>query len=148
MILALTITIISASAEKQEECKKALNDYVQKSALVCELLQQTALKKWTQPAINTFYSLCLEQGVIVDMNINIGYVKFFGSKESVTQIENMYHREQTKQSERARLAVIARDIIWAYKIADNSWDKYSPELNASIEDAHSSHIPSVSHHRI
>jgi hypothetical protein len=142
--LALTITIISSNTEKQEECKKTLNDYVQKSVLVRELLQQDGLKRWTQPAINAFYQFCLSQRAVLDMNITIGYFKLFGSKESVMQAENEYHREQAKQSEQARLAAVARDIIWAYKIDDNTSEKYSPQLNARIEDAYSSKVPSVS----
>jgi len=134
--------------KKQDECKKALNNYVQKTIDVREHLQQSPLKKWTQPAINAFYRFCLRRYVILDMNINIGYMKLYGSKESVTEAENEYYREQTKQSEQARLEAIARNIIWAYKINDNNWEKYSPELNAHIEDAYSSQVPSVSHYRI
>ncbi len=112
--------------------------------LVQELLQQDVLKKWTQPAINEFYKFCFDRHVILDMNITIGYLKLFGSKESVTQVEVEYYRIQTKQSEQARLSGIARNIIWAYKVDDNRSEKYPPELNARIEDAHSSNVPSVS----
>jgi hypothetical protein len=142
------MTIISSSIQKQEECKNAVSDHVKKSTAVCELLQQGVLKKWTQPALNTFYKFCLNMNVVLEMNINIGYLKLFGSKESVKEAENEYLREQVKQSEQARLTVIARNIIWAYKVDENHWEKYLPELNAHIEDQHLSKIPTVSHYRI
>ena len=142
--IALTMTIISSNTEKQKECKEVLSDYIQKSTSLLEFCEQDVLKKWTQPAINLFYKFCLDRQVVVDMNITNGYLKLFGSKESVTQSENEYHRIQTKQSEQARLAVIARDIVWAYKIDDNTSEKYSSELNARIEDAYSSKLPLVS----
>jgi hypothetical protein len=134
--------------KKQDECKKALDDYVQKKIDVREYFQELRLKKWTQPAINAFYRFCLGRSVILDMDINIGYMKLYGSKKSVMEAENEYLREQAKQSEQARLEAIARNIIWAYKIKDNNWEKYSAELNAHIEDAYSSQVPSVSHYRI
>lgn len=121
-----------------------LNDYAKNSVSSRELLQQDVLRKWTQPAINEFYRYCFNQHVTVDMNITIGYLKLFGSKEAVIEAENNYYREQIKQSEQARLAAIARNIIWAYKINDNTSEKYSPELNARIEDAYSSKVSSVS----
>lgn len=79
------------------------------------------------------------------MNICIGYLKLYGSKDAVKEAELNYQREQTKQSEQARLAVIARNIIWAYKTDDIRWEKYSPEVNARIEDQYSSKISSVSY---
>jgi hypothetical protein len=106
------------------------------------------LRRWTQPAINDFYKFCFSRQVILDMNITIGYLKLFGSKESVIQAELEYYREQKEQSEQARLAVIARDIIWAYKVDDNTSEKYLPELNARIEDAYSSKVPLVSLYKI
>ncbi len=142
--LALTITIISSNTEKQEECKKALSDYVQKSVKIFELLQEDVLRKWIQPAINEFYKLCLNHSLVIDMNITIGYLKLYGSKEIVREAENEYNRVKAAQSEQARLAAIARNIIWAYKIDNNTSEKYSPELNARIEDAYSSKISSVS----
>ncbi|CAF0757202.1 unnamed protein product [Rotaria sp. Silwood1] len=137
----LKITITSNSVEKQEKCKKALNNYIQQSISVREHLNQHVLKKWTQPAINAFYKYCLDRYVVPNMDILIGYFKIFGSKESVTEAENEYYREQVKQSEQARLNAIARDIIWAFKIDDKNWIKYAPELNAHIEDAYSSKLP-------
>ncbi|CAF2651673.1 unnamed protein product [Rotaria sp. Silwood2] len=134
-LTTITTTIISNSTDKQEECKKALNSHVNKSILVREHCQQHVLKKWTQPAINAFYKYCFHQHVVLDMNILIGYCKLSGSKESVTEAENEYYREQTKQSEQARLMAIARDIIWAFEKDDKNWEKYVPELNALIEDA-------------
>jgi hypothetical protein len=138
------MTIISSSAEMQEECKKALNNHVQQSILTLELLQQDVLKKWTQPAINAFYKYCLDRYVIPDMDIVIGYFKLVGPKDAVRESENEYYREQTKQSEQARLIAIARNIIWAYKSNSSNFEKYSPELNARIEDAFNSRILSVS----
>ncbi|CAF5163526.1 unnamed protein product, partial [Rotaria magnacalcarata] len=114
----LTITIISNSLDKQEECKKALNNHVRTSISVREHYKQHVLKKWTQPAINAFYKFCFHQQVVPDMSIVIGYVKLYGSKESVTEVENEYYREQAKQSEQARLMAIARDIIWAFEKDD------------------------------
>ncbi|CAF1359679.1 unnamed protein product [Adineta steineri] len=140
----LKLTIISSSITKQEECKKALNNHIQKSIAVREYLQQTALKIWTQPTINKFYKFCFNQHVVLDMNIQIGYLKLFGSEQSVIEADNEYHKEQAQQSEQARLAVIARDVIWAYKINDNNWEKYSSELNIRIEDEYSSKRSTVS----
>ncbi|CAF1430186.1 unnamed protein product, partial [Adineta steineri] len=134
----LKLTIISSSVTKQEECKKALNNHIQKSIAVREYLQQTALKIWTQPTINIFYKFCFNRHVVLDMNIQIGYLKLFGSEQLVIEADNEYHKEQAQQSEQARLAVIARDVIWAYKINDNNWEKYSSELNIRIEDEYSS----------
>ncbi|CAF2131733.1 unnamed protein product [Rotaria magnacalcarata] len=136
----LTITIISNSLDKQEECKKALNNHVRTSISVREHYKQHVLKKWTQPAINAFYKFCFHQQVVPDMSIVIGCVKLFGSKESVTEVENEYYREQAKQSEQARLMAIARDIIWAFEKDDKNWEKYVPELNALIEDAYTSQL--------
>lgn len=44
VILALKLTIISSSTAKQEECKKALNNYVQERSFVLPLLGQSAPK--------------------------------------------------------------------------------------------------------
>lgn len=129
--------------EKQEQCQKEINDYVEKSILEKEHLQQDVLKKWTQPAINGFYQFSFNRNVLIDMQIQIGYMKLSGLKESVNEVENEYYRIQVKQSEQARLAAIARDIIWAYQIDPNTSEKYSAELNAHIEDAYSSKNPSV-----
>ncbi|CAF0990647.1 unnamed protein product [Rotaria sordida] len=137
----LKITILSNNIEKQEECKKALNYYVQQSISVREHFKQDLLKKWTQLAINTFYRYCFDRHVIPNMDILTGYLKLFGSKESVTEAENEYYREQVKQSEQARLITIAQDIIWAFKIDDKNWEKYPPELNAHIEDAYLTKLP-------
>jgi hypothetical protein len=145
IILALTLTILSSNTKKQEECKKALNEYVQKSVLVREHPKQEVLKRWTQPAINGFYRFCVDRHVMVDMDINLCYLKLSGSEKSVTDAEKEYYRERAEQSEQARLAAIARNIIWAYKINHNSWGKYSIELNARIEDAHLLKEPTVSH---
>ncbi|CAF3851388.1 unnamed protein product [Rotaria sordida] len=136
----LTITILSNSIEKQEECKTALNNYVQQSCSVIEHCNESALKKWTQPAINAFYKYCSHRLVVLDIKILIGYCKLFGSKESVREAEIEYYREQTKQSEQARLMAIARDIIWAFKKDNKSWEKYAPKLNAQIEDAFTSKL--------
>jgi hypothetical protein len=144
----LTITIISSNTEKQEECKKALSDYIQKSASILERSGEDVLRKWTQPAINEFYKLCLNQSLVIDMGITIGYLKLFGSKESVIEAKNEYIRIKAEQSEQARLIAVARNIIWAYKIDDNTSEKYSPTLNARIEDAYSSKVLSVSLHYI
>ncbi|CAF4582373.1 unnamed protein product, partial [Rotaria sp. Silwood2] len=76
-----------------------------------EPLNEHIFKKWAQPAINAFYKYYLYQLVVPNMDILIGYFKLFDSKESVTQAENEYYREQVKQSEQAHLTVIARDII-------------------------------------
>ena len=70
-------------------------------------------------------------------------MKLSGLKESVNEFEKEYYRVQVKQSEQARLMVIARNIIWAYQIDLNTSEKYSPELNSHIEDAFSSKNPSV-----
>lgn len=56
------------------------------------------------------------------MDITKGYLLLSGPKESVREAEIVYNREQTNQSEQARLAVIARDIIWAYQTSVNSWE--------------------------
>lgn len=141
--LALSISIVSSSKENQENCKNALATYVEDSISVSEKLNQDVLKKWTQPAITEFYYYCYHQHVVCDMNIVIGYIKLFGAKEGVRQVEMRYYQEQARQSEQARLAVIARDIIWAVKTDDTHWGKYVPELNARIEDAHSSKLPKV-----
>ena len=129
--------------EKQEQCQKEINDYVQKSVLVKEHFQQDVLKKWTQPAINGFYQFSFTRSVLIDMQIQIGYMKLSGLKESVNEVENEYYRIQVKQSEQARLAAIARNIIWAYQIDSNTSEKYTPELNTRIEDAYSSKNLSV-----
>ena len=49
-----------------------------------------------------------------------------------------------RQSEQTRLAVIARDIIWAYQIDEKNWEKYSREVKIRIEDAHASKLTKVS----
>ncbi|CAF3834464.1 unnamed protein product [Rotaria sp. Silwood1] len=131
----LTIIIVSNIIEKQEECKKALEDYVHKSISVSEQHDLSGLKKWTQPTIDSFYMYCLQRLVVPEMDIHTGYCKLFGSKESVRETENEYYRQQTKQSEHARLMVVARDIIWAFKKNENNWEKFPSELNAHIEDA-------------
>ncbi|CAF3357209.1 unnamed protein product [Rotaria socialis] len=131
----LTITIISNTIEKQEECRMALEDYVQKSISVSEQHDLSGLKKWTQPTIDSFYMYCFQRLVIPEMDIHTGYCKLFGSKESVREAENEYYRQQTTQSEHARLMVVARDVIWAFKKDENDWEKFPSELNASIEDA-------------
>ncbi|UJR25097.1 hypothetical protein I4U23_006458 [Adineta vaga] len=138
----LLLIIISSNEQKQRECLEALNNYVQKSIAVSELLQQTALKKWSQPALNKFYRLCRHHQVVIDINLQIGYLKLYGSKEAVRDAENAFLNEQIFQSEQARLAAIARDIIWAYEIEKNKWEKYPPEVNALIEDQYSSKISS------
>ncbi|CAF1357967.1 unnamed protein product [Rotaria magnacalcarata] len=134
-ILALTITIISNTKEKQEECRMALENYVKKSISVSEQHDLSGLKKWTQPTIDSFYMYCFQRLVIPEMDIHTGYCKLFGSKESVREAENEYYRQQTKQSEHARLMVVARDVIWAFKKDENDWEKFPSELNARIEDA-------------
>ncbi|CAF3244916.1 unnamed protein product [Rotaria socialis] len=134
----LKITIMSSSIEKQEECKKALNEYVKKSIFTCVPKHQQVLKRWTQPAINAFYKYCFDRNVVPDINIVVGSCKLFGLKAAVGDAENEYYREHIKQSEQARLIAIARDIIWAFQIDDNTWIKYKSELNALIEDAYSS----------
>ncbi|CAF3880404.1 unnamed protein product [Rotaria sp. Silwood1] len=140
----LEITILSSNREKQEECKKALNDHVQKSILVRKMLQQHVLKRWTQPAITDFYKYCLDRHVIPDIDILMGHVKLSGPKEATKECEIEYYREQTKQSEQARLLAIARNIIWAYKLNDTNTEKYSLKFNAHIEESFSSGVPSVS----
>jgi hypothetical protein len=135
---------VSPNTEKQEECKKALSDHVQKSAGILELQQEDVLRKWTQPAINEFYKLCVNQSLLIDMNILIGYLKLFGSKELVKEAKHVYTEIKAKQSEQARLIAVARDIVWAHKIDENTSEKYLPALNARIEDAFSSKVPSVS----
>ncbi|CAF1684845.1 unnamed protein product [Rotaria sp. Silwood1] len=141
--LPLEITILSSNREKQEECKKALNDHVQKSILVWKMLQQDILKRWTQPAITDFYKYCLDRHVIPDIDIPMGHVKLSGPKEATKECEIEYYREQTKQSEQARLLAIARNIIWAYKLNDTNTEKYSLKFNAHIEESFSSGVPSV-----
>ncbi|CAF2899647.1 unnamed protein product [Rotaria sp. Silwood2] len=84
---------------------------IQYSFTIREPLNEHIFKKWAQPAINAFYKYYLYQLVVPNMDILIGYFKLFDSKESVTQAENEYYREQVKQSEQAHLTVIARDII-------------------------------------
>ncbi|CAF1094066.1 unnamed protein product [Rotaria sordida] len=121
--------------KKQEKCRKALKDYVQKSISVSEQHGLSGLKKWTQPTIDSFYIYCFQRLVVPEMDIHTGYCKLFGSKESVREAENEYYRQQTKQSEHARLMIVARDVIWAFKKDDNNWEKFSSELNAHIEDA-------------
>ncbi|CAF4464247.1 unnamed protein product [Rotaria socialis] len=140
----LKITIMSSSIEKQEECKKALNEYVKKSIFTCVPKHQQVLKRWTQPAINAFYKYCFDRNVVPDINIVVGSCKLFGLKAAVGDAENEYYREHIKQSEQARLIAIARDIIWAFQIDDNTWIKYKSELNALIEDAYSSKSLTVS----
>lgn len=142
------MTIISSDVEKQGQYKKALDDYTQNSTLSLDFQKQDVLKKWTQPAINEFYKFCFDRNVLVDMSITDGYLKLLGSKESVREAESEYLREQTKQSERVRLAAIARDTVWAYKVDDNIPEKYPPELNARIEDAFVSKLPTVSINKI
>lgn len=139
----MKITVKSSSIEKQEQCRKDIDDHVQKSTSATEYLQQDVLKKWTQPALNELFQFSFKQNVLIDMNIQIGYMKFSGSKESVSEVEKEYYRIQANQSEQARLSAIARNIIWAYQIDLNTSEKYPPELNARIEDAFSSRNPSV-----
>lgn len=129
--------------ERQEQCQKEIHDYVQTSVLEKEHLQQDVLKKWTQPVINELYRFSFNRKVLIDMQIQIGYMKLSGLKESVNEVENEYYRTQVKQSEQARLAAIARNIIWAYQIDPNTSEKYPPELNERIEDAYSSKNHSV-----
>ena len=77
------------------------------------------------------------------MDTVINYLALSGFKESVTKVEQEYHREQAKQSEKARLSVIAQDIFWTYQVDHRNWEKYSRELNARIEDAHRSQASQV-----
>ena len=119
-------------------------DYVENSVSVCELDQQAGLKKWMQPAINEFFKYCFHRSVIPDMNVLIGFVKLSGPKQAVIEAENQYFREQAKQIEQAHLAVIARDIVWAYTKDNCNWVKYSLELNAHIEDEYVLERPTVS----
>lgn len=142
--LALKLVLISSARNKQEECKRAIESHVKESTLKREFLQQDVLRKWTRPAIDNFYRYCLNRRVIVEMNTIINYFALVGSKESVTEAENEYNREQVRQSEQARLAVIARDIIWTYRNNERNWEMYSRELNAQIEDAHASRLAKVS----
>jgi hypothetical protein len=138
------MTILSSDTKKQEKCKKALTDYVEQSVATVELGQEDVLKKWTQPTINSFYKDCLKRHVLVELNIIMGSVKLSGPKDDVAIAEKEYYRIRGEQSEQARLALIARDIIWAYQVDTIKWDKYTPQLNARIEDASISKLPSVS----
>ena len=142
--LALKLVLISSARNKQEGCKRAIESYVKESTMKREFFQQDVLKKWTQPAIYGFYRYCVNRRVILEMDTTINYFALSGSTQSVSEAENEYNREQVRQSEQARLAVIARDIVWAYQVDEKNWEKYSCELNARIEDAHASEVKSVS----
>ena len=142
--LALKLVLISSARKKQEACKRAIESYAKESTLKREFLQQDVLRKWTQPAINAFFRYCFSRHVILEMNTTINYVALSGSKESVNEAEIEYNREQVRQSEQARLAVIAQDIVWAYQVDEKNWEKYPRELNVRIEDAHASKMTSVS----
>lgn len=78
------------------------------------------------------------------MDTTINYVSLSGSKESVTEADNEYNREQVRQTKQAPLAIIARETVWAYQTIENKWRKYSRQLNARIEDAHLSRLARVS----
>ena len=138
------MTVHSSNENNQRECIEALHNHITNSTRTYEAYQQTALKKWTQPALNKFFRFCQKSHVVIDVDMKIGYLRLYGSKEAVREAESEYLRQQVKQSEQARLAVIARDIIWAYKIGDNQWEKYSSEINALIEDQYTSKLQSVS----
>ncbi|CAF1230748.1 unnamed protein product [Adineta ricciae] len=138
----LTLTIHSSNENNQRECIEALHTHVTNSTRTYEVYQQTALKKWTQPALNKFFRFCQKSHVVIDVDMKIGYLRLYGSKEAVREAESEYLRQQVKQSEEARLAVIARDIIWAYKIGENQWEKYSSDINALIEDQYTSKLQS------
>ena len=142
--LALKLVLISSSRRKQEECKRAIETHVKESTMTRKLLHHDVLRKWTQPAINNFYRYCFDRRVMVEMDTIINQIQLSGSKESVSEAENEYNREQVRQREQAHLAIIARDIIWAYQVDRKHWEKYSGELNAHIEDAFASRLAKVS----
>ncbi|CAF3846929.1 unnamed protein product [Rotaria sp. Silwood1] len=99
--------------------------------------------KWTQSMINMFYKYCLNHHVLPEMDPVIGYLKLSGPKECVMKAEKEFDRIKSIQGEQARLLANARDIIWAYEISDNNWEKYIPELNARMEHAHASNLSSI-----
>ena len=120
-----------------------MTDHIEQSSKTVELLQQDTLKKWTQPVIDEFYTFCAKRQVLIDMNIIIGFLKFSGSKEAVSQVETEYHKQQAKQIEQAHFAAITRDVVWAYKIDEKTSEKYSADLNGRIEAAHLSKVLTV-----
>ena len=142
--LDLKMTIISQMASQQKICKEALEGFVKASIDSKEMLQIETLKIWTQPDVDALCRYCSHQDVIIEMNITIGYLRLSGRKESVSEAENEYLRQDAKQHERARLAAIDPRIIWAYQIDENKWEKYKPELNIRIECAYASKILTVS----
>jgi hypothetical protein len=144
LYLVLNLVLISWSRDNQKECKRAIESYVKESTLKREFFQQDVLRKWTQSAIDVFYQYCFIRHVIPEMDTNRNYLSLSGSKDSVKEAENEYYREQIRQSERARLTMAAQDIVWAYEVDENEWEKYSRELNARIEDAYSSGVSKVS----
>jgi hypothetical protein len=112
--------------------------------LIREHIEQHELKKWSQPIINAFYKFCLNQYVLPEMNINTGYIKLSGPKESVTLAENEFLRITSIQTRQAHVIEISRYVMWTFQTNDANWEKYTPDLNARIEDAYKSNCLTVS----
>jgi hypothetical protein len=142
------MTIKSCTSDYQDQCKKAIYSHVAHLVLSREYLNETDLKKWNQPAINDFYHFCHERGVLVDMNLNEGYLRLSGLKEIVQTAEMEYKDQKLKISEKSRLANLTRNVFWAHSSDGKIWVKYSNTINTCIEDAYSSQLPTVSVHML
>lgn len=132
----MNLKIFSTKQEQITHFIETLEKYVKEHIVEGDVSRDETLVRWTQAVVNAFYKKCETLNVIVKMNIEENKIELFGEVNKVKEAKRIYLEEKANQSEQARLDAIARNVMWAYAIGENLWEKFSREQNARIEDAY------------
>lgn len=98
---------------------------------------------WNQTFINQFYEYCERHHVFPKITENDGVLKLSGDAHGVNSATKEFYRMKSEVLENNYASLLGRHIIWAVEDQKSGYQKYSPALNARIEDAYQAHIETV-----
>lgn len=128
--------------ENLNKCLEAIKTYVGERILTvdCEVFP---LNTWNQETIDSFYKYCFERQVLPEVTLPGDKLKLSGPKDATTGAQIEFYRLKGAKADEARIISYSRLAVWLYEIENEVFEKYSLQVNASIETAYSHENESV-----
>ncbi|CAF1040612.1 unnamed protein product [Didymodactylos carnosus] len=98
-------------------------------------LSENAQNEFTYPSANI--------QVLPEFEVKNNRVKLFGPNAKVSESEKEFWRLNSQIKDQLRWETVARHILWAYQINEDTWEEYSLRNNAEIEDSYLAKSSSV-----